>query len=172
MGLRVLHRHRRPRRGCACGEGAVRAQAARFSVSGPGFIPTSGAVSEANPGRLAVRAVRELSPYVPGKPISELERELGVRDIVKLASNENPYGPSPRALAAMRAAVDDVWLYPDGSCHELKLALSSHLKVDPACITLGNGSNDLLMLLAETFLTSTQNAVHSQYSFAIYPLVI
>jgi histidinol-phosphate aminotransferase len=129
-------------------------------------------VSDANPGRLATRAVRELSPYVPGKPICELERELGVRNIVKLASNENPYGPSPRSLAAMRAAVDDVWLYPDASCHELKLALAAHLNVDPACVTLGNGSNDLLMLLAEAFLTAAQNAVHSQYSFAIYPLVI
>src|SRR5580658_11074993 len=145
MGLRVLHRHRRPRRGCACGEGAVRAQAARFSVSGPGFIPTSGAVSEANPGRLAVRAVRELSPYVPGKPISELERELGVRDVVKLASNENPYGPSPGTLAAMRAALDQVWLYPDGSSHDLKQGLARHLGVDAACLTLGNGSNDLLV---------------------------
>src|SRR5580658_8289182 len=172
MGLRVLHRHRRPRRGCACGEGAVRAQAARFSVSGPGFIPTSGAVSEANPGRLAVRAVRELSPYVPGKPISELERELGIRDIIKLASNENPYGPSPRVRAAIHQAIDEVWLYPDGGCYELKQALAQHLKVDSACITVGNGSNDLLMLLAEAFLTADTHAVHSQYGFAIYPLVI
>ena len=81
---------------------------------------------------LAVAAVRALSPYVPGKPIRELERELGIRDIIKLASNENPYGPSPRALEAMRAALDQVWLYPDGSCHELKQALARHLGVMPA----------------------------------------
>jgi len=129
-------------------------------------------VSEAHPGRLAVRAVRELSPYVPGKPISELERELGLRDIIKLASNENPHGPSPRALAAMRAALGQAWLYPDGACHELKLALAQQLKVDSACVTLGNGSNDLLVLLAEAFLTSAHSAVHSQYSFAVYPLAI
>jgi histidinol-phosphate aminotransferase len=129
-------------------------------------------VSDAHPARLAVGAVRELSPYVPGKPISELARELGLHDIIKLASNENPYGPSPHALAAMRAALEQVWLYPDSVCHELKLALAQHLKVDSACVTLGNGSNDLLVLLAEAFLTSAHNAVHSQYSFAVYPLAI
>lgn len=124
-----------------------------------------------HPGRLAVQSVRELSPYVPGKPISELERELGIRDIVKLASNENPHGPSPATLAAMHAALEQVWLYPDGGGHELKQALARHLKIDAACLTLGNGSNDLLMLLAEAFLTSAHSAVYSQYGFAIYPLV-
>src|ERR1700676_2048000 len=124
-----------------------------------------------HPGRLAVPAVRELSPYVPGKPISELERELGIRDIVKLAANENPYGPSPRTVAAMQAALDEVWLYPDGGCYELKQALARHLAADAACLTLGNGSNDLLVLLAEGFLTAGHSAVYSQYGFAIYPLV-
>jgi histidinol-phosphate aminotransferase len=128
--------------------------------------------ADRHPGRLAVPAVRELTPYVPGKPISELERELGIRDIVKLASNENPYGPSPRTLAAMRAAVDDIWLYPDGSCHELKYGLARQLGVDAAALSLGNGSNDLLALLAEAFLTPSHSAVHSQYGFALYPLVI
>jgi histidinol-phosphate aminotransferase len=128
--------------------------------------------TDRHPGRLAVPAVRELSPYVPGKPIAELQRELGIHDIVKLASNENPYGPSPRTLAAMRAALDDVWLYPDGSCHELKQGLARHLGVDAACLTLGNGSNDLLVLLAEAFLTPSHSAVYSQYGFAIYGLVI
>ena len=126
---------------------------------------------ERHPGRLAVPAVRELSPYVPGKPISELQRELGIHDIVKLASNENPYGPSPHTLAAMRAALEDVWLYPDGGCHALKQGLAKHLGVDSACLTLGNGSNDLLVLLAEAFLTPSHSAVYSQYGFAIYALV-
>src|SRR5450631_3831648 len=126
---------------------------------------------EPHPGRLAVPAVRDLSPYVPGKPISELQRELGIDDIVKLASNENPYGPSPRALLAMSAALDEIWLYPDGSCHQLKQALARQLDVDAACLTLGNGSNDLLVLLAEAFLTSAHSAVYSQYGFAIYALV-
>jgi histidinol-phosphate aminotransferase len=127
--------------------------------------------SELHPGRLAVPAVRELSPYQPGKPISELTRELGIRDIVKLASNENPYGPSPQALAAMREALADVWLYPDGGAHDLKYGLAAHLNVDPACLTLGNGSNDLLVLLAEAFLTPAHSAVYSQYGFALYGLV-
>jgi histidinol-phosphate aminotransferase len=126
---------------------------------------------ERHPGRFAVPAVRDLSPYVPGKPISELERELGIHDIVKLASNENPYGPSPQTLAAMRAALEDVWLYPDGGCHDLKYGLAQQLGVDAACLTLGNGSNDLLVLLAEAFLTPSHSAVYSQYGFAIYPLV-
>ena len=126
----------------------------------------------AHPGRLASPAVRALSPYVPGKPISELEREYGVTGIAKLASNENPYGPSPRALAAMRTALDSVWLYPDGSAHELKAALAAHLAVPAECLTLGNGSNELLVMLAETFLTAQHSAVCSQYGFAIYALVI
>ncbi len=126
----------------------------------------------AHPGRLASAAVRSLAPYVPGKPISELEREYGISDIVKLASNENPYGPSPAALDAMRAAVADCWLYPDGSAHELKRALARHHGVPPECVTVGNGSNELLLLLAESFLGPGCSAVCSRYAFAIYPLVI
>ncbi len=132
----------------------------------------AGAPDAFHPGALAVPAVRGLSPYVPGKPISELERELGISEIVKLASNENPHGPSPATLTAMRGALEAVWLYPDGSCHELKGALARHLGVTPECLSIGNGSNDLLMLLAEGFLSGECSAVYSQYGFAIYPLVI
>jgi histidinol-phosphate aminotransferase len=128
--------------------------------------------NEAHPGRLATEAVRSLSPYVPGKPIAELERELGIHDIIKLASNENPWGPSPQVLEAMRRALGEVWLYPDGSCHELKHALAGELAVPPECLTLGNGSNELLLLLAEAFLTPHTSAVYSQYAFAIYALVV
>ncbi len=127
---------------------------------------------EAHPGTLATAAVLSLSPYVPGKPISELEREYGISDIVKLASNENPYGPSPRALAAMRSALAEAWLYPDGSAHELKQALAAHLGVASDCVTVGNGSNELLLMLAESFMSAQNSAVYSQYGFAIYPLVI
>jgi len=95
-----------------------------------------------------------------------------VRDIVKLASNENPWGPSPQALAAMRQALQQVFLYPDGSCHELKHALARQLAVPADCLTLGNGSNELLLLLTEAFLTPATSAVYSQYGFAIYALVV
>jgi histidinol-phosphate aminotransferase len=124
------------------------------------------------PSHLAVAAVRGLAPYVTGKPMSELERELGLTDIIKLASNENPLGPSPLAMAAMQKALADVWLYPDGNGHELKVALAAKHRVNLNQITLGNGSNDLLNLLAEAFLSSELNAVISQYAFAIYGLVI
>jgi histidinol-phosphate aminotransferase len=126
------------------------------------------------PGGLATAAVRGLAPYVIGKPISELARELGMAEerIVKLASNENPLGPSPRALAAMRDALADICLYPDGNGHDLKAALAQRHGVSPAQVTLGNGSNDLLVLLAETFLTVQSSAVYSQYAFAIYGLVV
>lgn len=130
------------------------------------------AVAPNGPGALAVAAVQGISPYVIGKPISELTRELGVTDIVKLASNENPLGPSPLALAAAQAALADTLLYPDGNGFDLKDALARHHGVSTAQITLGNGSNDLLILLAEAFLDGTRNAVISQYAFAIYGLVV
>jgi histidinol-phosphate aminotransferase len=124
------------------------------------------------PGNLAVEHVRTLAPYVPGKPIEELERELGLTHIVKLASNENPLGPSPLALAAMQRALADTWLYPDGSGHLLKHKLAARLGVDINQITLGNGSNDVLVLLAEAFLKPGVEAVYSQYAFAVYPIAI
>lgn len=125
-------------------------------------------------GSLATAAVQRLAPYVIGKPIAELARELGIAeaDIIKLASNENPLGPSPLALAAMRAALADVWLYPDGSGYDLKQGLARHHGVAAEQITLGNGSNDLLVLLAEAFLDATRSAVFSQHAFAIYGIVV
>jgi histidinol-phosphate aminotransferase len=125
-----------------------------------------------HPGLLATAAVRQIAPYVPGKPIEELERELGIRDIVKLASNENPYGPSPRAIEAMRRAAASAGLYPDGSGHELKGKLAALHGVSREQITLGNGSNDALMLLAAAFLTPECEAVFSQYAFAVYPIAV
>jgi histidinol-phosphate aminotransferase len=124
------------------------------------------------PGQLAVDNVKSLSPYVPGKPIEELQRELGLDDIIKLASNENPFGPSPQALDAMRAALQDTWLYPDGSGHLLKQKLAAFLGVSPARITLGNGSNDVLVLIAEAFLKPGLEAIYSQYAFAVYPIAV
>lgn len=121
--------------------------------------------------QLAVPGVRALTPYLPGKPISELERELGLRNIVKLASNENPLGPSPKALEAARRALSEIHLYPDGSGFELKAALSAKLEVRPEQITLGNGSNDILELVARVFLSAESKAIYSEHAFAVYPIV-
>jgi len=119
---------------------------------------------------LAQSGVRHLHPYLPGKPISELERELGISNIVKLASNENPLGASPQAVAAARQALDEIELYPDANGYALKQKLMQTHQVDMEQITLGNGSNDVLVLLAEAFLAPGQNAVMSQYCFAVYPI--
>ncbi|HEY5807541.1 MAG TPA: histidinol-phosphate transaminase [Povalibacter sp.] len=125
-----------------------------------------------DPSQLAAPAVRALAPYVPGKPIEELEREYGISDIIKLASNENPLGPGPLARAAIAAAAADIGLYPDGSGFALKQALARKHDCAPECITLGNGSNDVLVMLAETFLTSATEAVYSQFAFAVYPIAV
>ncbi len=120
---------------------------------------------------LAAPGVRTLQPYQPGKPESELRREYGLSDIVKLASNENPLGPSPRALAAVREALPDLARYPDGNGFELKTALSAKLGVSMATLTLGNGSNDVLDLAARAFLTPEHEAIFSEHAFAVYPIV-
>jgi histidinol-phosphate aminotransferase len=114
--------------------------------------------------------VTGLAPYVPGKPLDELERELGIRGAIKLASNENPLGPSPLALAAMREHAASVHLYPDGNGFKLKQALARSLNVAIEAITLGNGSNDVLDLIARAFLGTGRGAVFSEYAFAVYPI--
>jgi len=118
---------------------------------------------------LAAPGVRELSPYVPGKPPETLERELGVSGSIKLASNENPLGPGPLARAALATAMGGVGLYPDGSGHLLRAAIARKHGLDLAQVTLGNGSNDILVLLAEAFLTPGLEAVYSRYAFTVYP---
>ena len=118
---------------------------------------------------LAAPGVRELSPYLPGKPPETLERELGVRDSIKLASNENPLGPGTLARAALATALAGVGMYPDGSGHVLRTKLARKYGLDISQVTLGNGSNDILVLLAEAFLTPGLEAVYSQYAFAVYP---
>jgi len=111
-----------------------------------------------------------LTPYVPGKPVSELERELGIRQSVKLASNENPLGPGAMARAAATEALADLGRYPDGGGFELRRALAERHGVDPASITLGNGSNDVLDLVARTFLQPGAESVFSEHAFAVYPI--
>jgi histidinol-phosphate aminotransferase len=121
---------------------------------------------------LVAPGVRGLQPYIPGKPNAELEREYGISDSIKLASNENPLGPPASALTAIGSELEDLALYPDGSGFYLKSALAEKHAVDPASITLGNGSNEILVLLAETFLTPGLEAIYDQYSFAIYRLAV
>ncbi len=125
-----------------------------------------------NYSELAPPYIRAIAPYQPGKPISELERELGITGIVKLASNENPLGCSTHAMAAMQEAIKTVALYPDGNGFELKDALSRRYGVEHAGIVLGNGSNDMLELAARAFLTVGDKAVYSAHAFAVYPLAI
>jgi histidinol-phosphate aminotransferase len=125
-----------------------------------------------NPADLCAPCVATLAPYVPGKPIEELEREYGVSDSIKLASNENPLGPGPRALAAIANAARQIGLYPDGSGFALKRALAEKLGCSMDSITLGNGSNDVLVMIAEAFLTAQSEAVYSQYAFAVYPIAV
>ncbi len=120
--------------------------------------------------QLAPDYIRAIAPYQPGKPISELERELGITGIVKLASNENPLGASPKAIAAARAALDEIGLYPDGNGFALKDALVHRYAVAHDQIVLGNGSNDLLELSARAFLTVGDKVVYSAHAFAVYAL--
>lgn len=120
---------------------------------------------------LAVSGVQKLVPYIPGKPIEELERELGLSHIIKLASNENPLGPGKKALAAIQATLQDLALYPDGNGFNLKSALAEKYAVEMSQITLGNGSNEILELVARAFLTPDLDVVFSQHAFAVYPLV-
>jgi histidinol-phosphate aminotransferase len=115
--------------------------------------------------------IQQLKPYEPGKPIEALERELGLRDIIKLASNENPLGPGHKALQAAREALADMHRYPDGSGFRLKLAISEKLGVGSDEITLGNGSNDVLDLIARAYVQPGDEVIFSQHAFAVYPLV-
>ena len=133
--------------------------------------PSVTPASAAGPADRAVSGVQGLQPYQPGKPVAELERELGIREATKLASNENPLGPSPRAVEAARNMLGEAHVYPDGNGFELKAALAARHGVDPAQITLGNGSNEVLELIARTWLAPGRASVFSAHAFAVYPLV-
>jgi histidinol-phosphate aminotransferase len=116
--------------------------------------------------------IRELEPYRPGKPVEELERELGIAGSVKLASNENPLGPSPRALAALREAIASVHRYPDGASFELRRKLAGHLGVGEDQLVLGAGADEILELLAKVLLAPGDECVFAWPSFAMYPIVV
>ena len=115
--------------------------------------------------------IRTLQAYPPGKPIEELERELGIRDSIKLASNENPLGPSPRAVQAVAAALQGVHRYPDGSAFFLGRRLAERHGVSPEQIMVGNGSNELIELVVRTFLRPGDEAVMADQAFVVYKLV-
>lgn len=123
---------------------------------------------------LAPAHIRAIAPYQPGKPISELAREMGLDEagIIKLASNENPLGVSPFAQRAIQNVLAGLARYPDGNGFELKQALSRRYGVPQERIVLGNGSNDVLELAARAFLAPDASAIYSQHAFAVYPLVV
>jgi len=116
--------------------------------------------------------IRTLVAYAPGKPIEEVEREYGIANSVKLASNENPLGPSPKAMEAIRNKLDQLNLYPDGDCFYLKSALAERLKVDPDQLIFGNGSNELIELAVRTFMRPGDEAVMAHQAFVVYRLVV
>jgi len=120
---------------------------------------------------LASPYLRGLIPYSPGKPIEEVERELGISNSVKLASNENPLGPSPLALQALREALPGIHRYPDGGGHYLRQALARHWDVAPDLVILGNGSNELLELAGRCFLLPGDEAVYAEQAFIVYDMV-
>ncbi len=122
--------------------------------------------------RLAPEYVRKIARYIPGKPVEELARELGLDPdrIVKLASNENPRGPGPAVRKAIASATEELSRYPDGNGFALKAALAKRFDVDADDIVLGNGSNDVLELVTQAFLRPGDTAVYSRHAFAVYPL--
>ncbi len=122
--------------------------------------------------KLATAGVQQLIPYLPGKPVAELERELGIENSIKLASNENPLGPSPLAVEAIKKQLTSINYYPDGCGYALCNKLAEKHDVNEGNITLGNGSNDILELVTRAFLTPQHSAVFSEYSFAVYPIVV
>lgn len=116
--------------------------------------------------------IASLVPYVPGKPIDELERELGIPRAVKLASNENPLGPSPKALAVLAESAATLHRYPDGAAHRLRTALADRHKLTPDHVILGNGSDEILGLLARAFLSPGDEAVMADQTFVIYKMEV
>ncbi len=117
-------------------------------------------------------SVKDISPYEPGKPIEEVRREHGLDDVIKMASNENPLGPSPLAVSAMREEINRVNRYPDGSGYYLKKKLSAFLGVNEEQLILGNGSDEIIRMVVETFLNDGEEAIVSEPSFIVYPSAV
>ena len=116
--------------------------------------------------------IKTLVPYAPGKPIEEVEREFGIANSSKLASNENPLGPSPRAIEVMRQKLDQLHLYPDGDCFYLKDGLATQLGLSSEQLIFGNGSNEIIELAIRTFMHPGDEAVMARQAFVVYKLVV
>ena len=116
--------------------------------------------------------IRTLIPYEPGKPIEEVEREYGIANSIKLASNENPLGPSPKALAAIREKLEQLHLYPDGDCFYLRRGVAQKLGVAPENLIFGNGSNEIIELAVRTLMRPGDEAVMAEQAFVVYPLIV
>ena len=122
--------------------------------------------------KLVNKGIDGLSPYEPGKPIEDLERELGIKNAVKLASNENPVGPSPKIIDSIEKIVKETHRYPDGNATRLKAKISRKFNILENQVTIGNGSNDIIEFVARSFLGPNDSAVYSEHAFAVYPLVV
>jgi len=121
---------------------------------------------------LVNRGIGDLNPYEPGKPIEDLERELGINNAIKLASNENPMGPSPRIFDSIEAVLKETHRYPDGNATRLKSTIAHKFNVKDEQVTIGNGSNDIIEFVARIFLSKEDSAIYSEHAFAVYPLVV
>ena len=116
--------------------------------------------------------IAKLVPYSPGKPLDELERELGIRGAIKLASNENPLGPSPKAIEVLGKGSETLHLYPDGAAHHLTRALADQLKVSVNQVAVGNGSDEIISLLVKAFIAPSEEAVMADHTFVMYKLAV
>ncbi|NLO89094.1 MAG: histidinol-phosphate transaminase [Clostridia bacterium] len=114
------------------------------------------------------KEILDIKPYVPGKPIEEVQREFGITQVIKLASNENPLGPSPKAVEALQSKIGDIFMYPDGSCYHLKGAIAEKLGVAAENILVGNGSDEIIKLLSEAYLYPGDEVIIPNPSFAEY----
>ena len=121
---------------------------------------------------LVNRGINDLSPYEPGKPIEDLERELGIENAIKLASNENPMGPSPKIFNSIEGVLKETHRYPDGNATRLKSTIARKFNVTDNQVTIGNGSNDIIEFVARIFLSRNDSAIYSEHAFAVYPLVV
>ena len=121
---------------------------------------------------LVPKHIQEIIPYLPGKPLSEVERELGLKDVVKLASNENPLGPSPLAMNAIKKHINEVNLYPDDGVYYLRQKLASALNLSMDQIIIGNGTTEILGVIARTFLSPEDYAIVADQTFLVYQLAV